>query len=139
MDTERFRQSLKLKWLEYYRENRSWIVHLGIWITSQGRRRLSSSFILATLAILEPKLNQLMPLVVELSSNPDRIVTALGLNFNPDEALESLYEAKKMLPISASPETDRGLKKMTSRQASKADESCQGVYGDDGARVDPIT
>ena len=62
MDTEKFRQSLELKWLEYNRDNRSWIVHLGIWITSQGQRRPSLSFILATLAILEPKLNQLMPL-----------------------------------------------------------------------------
>ena len=135
MDTEKFRQSLKLKWLEYYRDNRSWIVHLGIWITSQGRRRPSSSFILATLAILEPKLNQLMPLVVDLSSNPDRIVAALGLNFNPDEALEGLYGSKKMLPVSATPEADSGLKKISPHRASKADESCRGVYGDDDARI----
>ncbi|MCG8364389.1 MAG: DUF5331 domain-containing protein [Pseudanabaenales cyanobacterium] len=139
MDTEKFRQSLELKWLEYNRDNRSWIVHLGIWITSQGQRRPSSSFILATLAILEPKLNQLMPLMVDLSSNPDRIVAALGLNFNPDEALESLYESKKMLPVSAAPQVDWGLKKISphwaSKWASKADESCQGVYGDDAART----
>ena len=131
MDTEKFRQSLKLKWLEYYRDNRSWIAHLGIWITSQGRRRPSSSFILATLAILEPKLNQLMPLVVDLSSNPDRIVAALGLNFNPDEALEGLYEPKKMLPVSAAPKADLGLNQLSLHRTSKADESCRGVYGDD--------
>lgn len=135
MDSEKFRQSLKLKWLEYYRDNRSWIVSLGIWITSQGRRRPSSSFILATLAILEPKLNQLMPLVVDLSSNPDRIVAALGLNFNPDEALESLYESKKMLPVSTAPEADLGLKKNSLHQTSQADESCRGAYGGDDGRT----
>ena len=75
-----------------------------------------------------------MPLVVDLSSNPDRIVAALGLNFNPDEALKSLYGSKKMLPVSTSAEVDVGLKKIESRQPSKADESCHGVHNDGGAR-----
>lgn len=29
----------------------------------------------------------MLPLIVDLSSNPDRIVVALGLNFNPDDLL----------------------------------------------------
>ncbi|NJL84739.1 MAG: DUF5331 domain-containing protein [Leptolyngbyaceae cyanobacterium SM1_1_3] len=103
MNTEQLRQILRQKWLDYYCENRSWLVRLGVWVTYQGQRRPSSSFILATLAILEPQLNQLLPLVVDLSSNPDRIVAALGLNFNPDEALESLPEQPKMLPEGTQP------------------------------------
>ena len=81
-----------------------WINRLGIWVTCEGDRRPSSSFILATLAILEPKLHEILPLIVDLSSNPDRIVLALGLNFNPDQALKEIAEAEnsvKMLPPSA--------------------------------------
>ncbi len=85
MNTQQLRQSVQEKWLDYYIENRSWITRLQIWVNCDGQRRPSSSFILATLSILEPSLNQLLPLVVDLSSNPDRIVAALGLNFNPDE------------------------------------------------------
>lgn len=73
-------------------------------MTCEGDRRPSSSFILATLAILEPKLHEILPLIVDLSSNPDRIVLALGLNFNPDQALKEITEAEnsvKMLPPSA--------------------------------------
>ncbi|MFE4106901.1 DUF5331 domain-containing protein [Almyronema epifaneia] len=103
MNTEQLRQTLRQKWLDYYRENRSWLVRLGVWVTCQGQRRPSSSFILATLAILEPQLSQLLPLVVDLSSNPDRIVAALGLNFNPDEALEALPEKPRMLKGSQLP------------------------------------
>ncbi|MBC6434620.1 hypothetical protein FM036_30500 [Nostoc sp. HG1] len=104
MDTEHLRASLKTLWLDYYRSNRAWINRLGIWVTCEGDRRPSSSFILATLAILEPKLHEILPLIVDLSSNPDRIVLALGLNFNPDQALKEITEAEnsvKLLPPSA--------------------------------------
>jgi len=85
VNTRQLRQSIKTKWLNYYVENRQWLTRLRIWVESDGQRRPSSSFILATLSILEPQLNQLLPLIVDLSSNPDRIVAALGLNFNPDD------------------------------------------------------
>lgn len=88
VNTEQFRQSLKLKWLKYYRDNREWLTQLGVWISYEGQRRPSSSFILATVSVLEPRLCQLMPIVVGLSSNPDRVVKAMGLNFSPDEELE---------------------------------------------------
>jgi hypothetical protein len=76
-------------------------------VTCDGDRRPSSSFILATLAILEPRLHDILPLIVDLSSNPDRIVLALGLNFNPDQAIQDrTKEVKaenpvKMLPARA--------------------------------------
>jgi hypothetical protein len=90
VDTEHLRASLKDRWLDYYRSNRSWLTRLGVWVTCEGERRPSSSFILATLAILEPKLHEMLPLIVDLSSNPDRIVVALGLNFNPDDLLKQM-------------------------------------------------
>jgi hypothetical protein len=47
---------------------------LGVWVNCDGQRRPSSSFILATLSVLEPELTQMLPLIVDLSSNPDRII-----------------------------------------------------------------
>ncbi|MBD2090785.1 hypothetical protein H6F67_13070 [Microcoleus sp. FACHB-1515] len=99
MNTEELRRSLKTAWLTYYRENRSWLVRLGVWVDSEGQRRPSSSFILATLSVLEPQLTQLLPLIVDLSSSPDRIVRALGLNFNPDKELDRLPEADSPLML----------------------------------------
>lgn len=110
MNTEHLRKSLKTQWLTYYRDNREWLTRLGVWVTCEGKRRPSSSFILAALSTLEPQLVQLLPLIVDLSSNPDRIVMALGLNFTPDEELEWLAQEEqaaasngrlKMLPSSS--------------------------------------
>ncbi|WP_416675155.1 DUF5331 domain-containing protein [Egbenema bharatensis] len=97
MNIEHLRKSLKAQWLTYYRDNRSWLTHLGVWVTCEGERRPSSSFILGTLSTLEPQLVQLLPLIVDLSSNPDRIVIALGLNFNPDDELESFEAAEQLV------------------------------------------
>lgn len=95
MNVEYLRKALKTHWLNYYRKNRDWLIRLGVWITCEGTRRPSSSFILGTLSTLEPQLTELLPLVVDLSSHPDRIVMALGLNFNPEEELQSLVEAER--------------------------------------------
>ncbi len=87
MNIQDLRQSLKLKWLNYYQKNHAWLVKMRVWATYDGERRPLSSFILATLSVLEPKLEQVFPFVLELSDNPDQIVSALGLNFNPQEHL----------------------------------------------------
>lgn len=109
MNVEQLRKSLKIKWLSYYRDNRPWLSRLGVWVTCEGQRRPSSSFILATLTVLEPQLPHLLPLIVDLNNNPDRVIKALGLNFNPDAELKAL-EAKaaaisdksvRMLPVGA--------------------------------------
>ncbi len=104
MNSKQLRRSLKIKWLSYYRDNREWIDKLGIWVTLDGQRRPSSGFILGVLSTLEPDLNNLLPLVVSLSSSPDRIIAALGLNTNPVKELEALAKAQHMLPSSARPE-----------------------------------
>jgi len=94
VNIERLRQSLKAKWLGYYQDNRQWLARLKIWSNGEGGSRPSSSFILATLAVLEPRLTELFPFIVELNNDPDRIVAALGLNFNPDRELQSLAKAE---------------------------------------------
>jgi hypothetical protein len=43
----------------------------------------------------------MLPFIVALSNNPDQIVVALGLNFNPEEELKSLTEAASMVETNA--------------------------------------
>lgn len=147
---ERLRRNLKRKWLNYYRENRSWLVKLGIWVSYDGYRRPSSSFILATVSVLEPQLAELFPLIVELSHDPDQVVEALGLDFDPDELLNTHQtngqidgQAVKMLPSGAVPEVAyadvqnrvQSQKNVQDWEASavamstspRDDDSCQGV------------
>ncbi|MBW4508621.1 MAG: DUF5331 domain-containing protein [Scytonematopsis contorta HA4267-MV1] len=89
MNTQQLRQSLKLKWINYYQTNRSWLVKMRIWGTYKGQRRPLSSFILATLSVLEPELTDMFPLILDLNNHPDEIIDALGLNFNPEEHLNT--------------------------------------------------
>ncbi len=132
MNVEQLRQSLKVKWLTYYRDNRKWLSRLGIWVTCDGQRRPSSSFILGTLAVLEPQLTQLLPLVVDLTSNPDRIVEALGLNLNPDEELKSaitqrlLNDSLKLLPSSDNSSINVTIAQSPAAKITAIDEACQG-------------
>lgn len=90
MNPEQLRHDLRELWLTYYRDNRHWLSRLEIWITYKGQRRPSSSFILATVSVLNPRLTQLLPLLVDLNHDPDQMVEALGLNFNPERALGSI-------------------------------------------------
>jgi hypothetical protein len=87
MNIQELRQSLKFKWLSYYEQNCSWLVKIRVWGNYNGVRRPSSGFILATLSVLEPQFDEVISFVVSLNNNPDEIVTALGLDFNPDEEL----------------------------------------------------
>ncbi len=87
MNIQQLRQSLKQKWLSYYEQNSSWLVKMRIWATYDGLRRPSSGFILATLSVLEPQFDEILAFMLDLNNNPDKIVAALGLNFNPDREL----------------------------------------------------
>src|SRR5579883_491723 len=93
MNIQQLRQSLKVKWVSYYYKNRSWLIRMKIWATYDGQRRPSSGFILATLSALEPQLEQIFPFILELNNNPDQIVAALGLNFNPEEHLHLVKDS----------------------------------------------
>jgi hypothetical protein len=92
VNIEHLRHSLKVKWLLYYQQNRHWLVQLRVWDTYQEQRRPLSSFILATVSNLEPEITELLPFIMALNSNPDEIVAALGLNFDPDQELQSMTE-----------------------------------------------
>ncbi len=139
MNAQHLRQSLKAKWLNYYRDNRLWLTRLGVWVDCGGQRRPSSGFILATLSTLEPQLINMLPLIVDLSHNPDRIVMALGLNFNPDDELkllEATEGAKPVEPIKllpgGMPALNESLPPEKPQQLpSLIDESCHGAWGDD--------
>lgn len=140
VNVEQLRRSLKDQWLNYYEQNRQWIARLEVWVNCEGQRRPSSGFILATLAALEPQLGQLLPLIVDLSSNPDRIVLALGLNFSPDDALaaiaqqETLKTAKSRPddPVRLLPAASNKLDLPASRPVNyaKIDEACRGSRDD---------
>jgi hypothetical protein len=133
VNTEQLRQSVKDKWLDYYRDNRQWLARLAVWGTYKGQRRPSSSFILATLSILEPQLPVLFPIIVELSNDPDRIVTALGLNFNPENELAALTAARDQEALKAqelmllpSQETPTAQFAAPPRTAAQMDAECRG-------------
>ncbi|MEH2196141.1 MAG: DUF5331 domain-containing protein [Nostoc sp.] len=87
MNIQQLRQSLKQKWLIYYQQNITWLVKMRIWGTYDGLRRPLSGFILATLSVLEPQFDEILAFMLDLNNDPDKIVTALGLNFNPDQEL----------------------------------------------------
>ena len=136
VNTEQIRQSVREKWLTYYAENRPWLSRLGVWVNCDGQRRPSSSFILATLSVLEPRLAQLLPLVVDLSNNPDRIVMALGLNFNPEDHVNTIAAqngktnktangAVKMLPAAFN-EINIQASKLPDKAPAQMDEDCRG-------------
>ncbi|MBW4630192.1 MAG: DUF5331 domain-containing protein [Brasilonema octagenarum HA4186-MV1] len=93
MNIQQLRQSLKLKWVSYYYKNRSWLEKMRVWGTYDAQRRPSSGFILAALSALEPQLEEVLPLICELNNDPDQIVVALGLNFNPEEELHLIESA----------------------------------------------
>lgn len=128
VNTEQLRQSVKAKWLDYYQKNRHWLNRLQVWVTSEGQRRPTSSFIVATLSTLDPQFTEMLPLMVDLNADPDRIVATLGLNFDPDLELEAVpaeqtnADEVKMLPAAAN------IAQSPSRIAAKVDESCEGVY-----------
>lgn len=123
MNIDHLRRSLRDRWLDYYQDNRSWISRLSIWVNCEGERRPSASFILGALSSVEPRLIDLLPLIVDLSNHPDRIVIALGLNFDPEQELTKLKlktdPDPKYLPASTASTP------LPSRPA-KADEACEG-------------
>jgi hypothetical protein len=98
MNIQQLRQSLKQKWLIYYKQNISWLVKIRIWGTYDGLRRPLSGFILATLSVLEPQFDEILAFMLDLNNDPDKIVAALGLNFNPDEELR-LIKSEHSLAI----------------------------------------
>lgn len=57
--------------------------------TPDGGRRPSSFLILGVINALEPKLSNLMVPFYQLNSDEDALVEVLGLNFDPEMALDN--------------------------------------------------
>ncbi len=92
INIQQLRHNLKIKWLTYYQQNYHWLEKMQIWGDYNGDRRPLSGFILATVAVLEPDLSQILPLIADLNNNPDQVIAALGLDFNPDKHLHLLNQ-----------------------------------------------
>lgn len=99
MNIQELRQSLKQKWLCYYQQNCHWLEKMQIWAVFDGERRPLSSFVLATVSVLEPNLVDMMPLLADLNTNPDDMIAALGLNFNPENELKQLDNLNKRAQV----------------------------------------
>lgn len=130
MNPEQLRRAVKAEWLTYYQDNRHWLTRLAVWVTCQGQRRPTSSFILAALSTLNPKLPQLLPLIVELNNDPDRIIAALGLNFNPEDELQALTGTQTAEVDSTNlqilPSQPPRVPPIPSRLISQVDAACSG-------------
>lgn len=110
---ENFVSVIRQKWLDYVDSNREWL-QLQMRMTSvrtpDGGRRPSSLLILGVVNALEPKLGNLMVPFYQLNSDEDALIEVLGLNFDPEMALndgsvpttlDAENEEAKMLPDSA--------------------------------------
>ncbi len=86
---EDFTLVLKQKWLQYYQDNKHWLVlHMKVAAvkTPDGGMRPPAYFILGVMSTLEPKLAQLMLPFSQLNPDAERLIEVLGLNFNPDSS-----------------------------------------------------
>ncbi|MEM6426752.1 MAG: DUF5331 domain-containing protein [Cyanobacteria bacterium P01_H01_bin.119] len=89
---ENFTSVIRQKWLDFVQGNRAWL-ELQMRQTSvrtpDGGRRPSSFLILGVVNALEPKLSNLMVPFYQLNSDEDALVDVLGLNFDPELALDN--------------------------------------------------
>jgi Family of unknown function (DUF5331) len=90
---EKFKETLKPKWLDYYQINRSWIKTLmdarNGWVSTPDKgTRPSADLILGAITALEPRLAELMLPFCELNSNAEKLVELMGLHFDPRIELE---------------------------------------------------
>ncbi|MFE4106900.1 DUF5331 domain-containing protein [Almyronema epifaneia] len=89
---ENFTSVIRQKWLDYVQANRPWL-ELQMRQTSvrtpDGGRRPSSFLVLGVVNAIEPKLSNLMVPFYQLNSDEDALVEVLGLNFDPEMALDN--------------------------------------------------
>lgn len=101
--------SLKQKWLQYFQENRSWIVrqmevdHVA---TPDGGRRPSSFLILGVVSTLEPQLLQLLLPFARLNPNVDALIDVLDLNIDPEKARSDSQPTQNPSNPTTNPSTD---------------------------------
>jgi hypothetical protein len=103
---DKFKVTLKPKWFDYYQIHREWIVELtdknGCWHkTPDNGKRPNSNLILGAITALEPRLAGLLSPFCELNSDTNKLLEALGLNFDPDIEL-----AKRTVELAATQEAE---------------------------------
>lgn len=95
------------KWLEYCKSNLVWLEELQqlkkngistlISETSDGVVRPQSSILLGILIGIYPESSAIINVCFQLNPDPNKIIVALGLNFDPLKELEKLAEQEKEL------------------------------------------
>ncbi|MGC9524363.1 MAG: DUF5331 domain-containing protein, partial [Limnospira sp.] len=104
---QEFTTALKQKWLQYYQENRDWLVlqmDLSSIPTPDGGRRPSSAMILGTINALDPDAAQLMLPFSKLNPDPEKLIEVLGLHFDPDIAIGIAGAPATAPPVPAVPD-----------------------------------
>jgi Family of unknown function (DUF5331) len=91
--------SLKDKWLEFYQANHSWIKILmedGNFSESldNNETRPEAWFILGVVSALEPSLKEMLVPFCKLNTDEDKLIDALGLDFDPEKELTK-WKAEK--------------------------------------------
>lgn len=79
--------SVKQKWLEFFQNNRSWILRqmeFEYVATPDGGRRPSSHLILGVVSALEPQLAELLVPFTKLNPDINVLIDILELNFDPE-------------------------------------------------------
>jgi hypothetical protein len=99
---DKLKVTIKQKWLDYYQINCDWLLKFGSWVkTPDTGTRPNSATILGAITALEPQLAEFMPAFCDLNPEAERLIEALGLNFDPRKELE-----KRAAEIAASQETE---------------------------------
>jgi hypothetical protein len=115
---EEIKVRLKKKWLQYYKHNRTWInkycqenCYVSVkgslegetWSTAErswedpsyGEVHPPSELIIGAITALEPLLAQYwLTAFVDLYANKEKIIVALGLNFDPELELKKMEQKK---------------------------------------------
>lgn len=108
---KQFKTELKDKWLDYYETNRDWLQSFmnknSSWATGvkyEGEledpkytpRRPNAYLILGTITVLEPQTQGWLVLCPYLQTDPNLIIKALGLDFDPEIELKKRAEQKQL-------------------------------------------
>ena len=106
---KQFKAELKDKWLNYYEANRDWLQSFmnknsswAINVKYEGEledpkytpRRPNAHLILGTITLLEPQTQGWLVLCPHLQTDPNLIIKALGLDFNPELELRKREQQK---------------------------------------------
>lgn len=108
-----FKEILKDKWLDYYQVNKPWIEltmkNRKKIETSDGGSRPDSDIMLGAISVLEPKSLEKLYLffLIGDASDTHSVISALGLDFDPDLELKKREEERAKNPQpSVDPDTE---------------------------------